>query len=453
MEALKLKTLLSLLIMAAGAITVPFFISESAVSEQQASGLLIDFKQWDVTWAEMDMEKNSDPYDALDVACIENDYTFTIEDGTVTEINGISSDDSYSWDLWTISKNSTTWVKQINPQNVALIDYTIACWAYREDGGVPTVAVDISGKPIFGYKTAQRIVTLSPALTEIVGAVRAIEALVGTDSYSDYPYTVAMGQKDGKIKTVGGYTTPNYEAIVSLRPDVVFCDGSLYAHYLVAERLRNISVNAILMYGGESIQTILSNIYMMGVVVGYTIRSAQALEALENAVNDITNTIYSDPQAREVDVMLALSTDKSPWVTGTGTYIDDLSSFVMGNNVFSSQYDWVQINSEQIPVCNPSVIIVYTPEYAATQEEYDIMMKQLSAEWKATDAYKNGEIYLVCGSAGDMALNPSPRFAQLMEITARILHPGTFGGEEMPKYIGGDYRDYLTFTKDINFDY
>jgi iron complex transport system substrate-binding protein len=122
-----------------------------------------------------------------------------------------------------------------------------------------------------------------------------------------------------------------------------------------------------------------------------------------------------------------------------------------GNNIFSSLSGWVQINSEQVMTANPSVIIILTTNYSATQQEYDSIMNSLPAEWKATDAYKSREIYLVCETAGDMSLIPGPRFIQLMELTARILHPDVFDDIPIPKYIGNNYEDFLTFTKDLNF--
>jgi len=453
LDALKLKTLLSLLLIIAGAISVPLFVTNSVASEPQASGFLLDFREWNVTWTEMDMQKNSDPYKALSTACQENDFSCVVDDGVVKEINGVFSGGGYAWSLWTISKNSLTWVKEAAPQNTNLSDRTIAAWVYRDDNGVPTVAVDESGKSIYGYRQAQRTVTLSPALTGIIGSLRAVDTLVGTDIYSNHPDSVVAGHASGKIKILGDFLNPSFEQIVAQRPDIVFCDGSLYSHHVMADKLRGINFNTVLMYGGDSIQMILSNIYIAGVVIGYDLRAAEVIGSIEIAMTEIAGTLDSSLYARSVNAMYALSPDKSPWVTGSDTYIDDLSSAVMGKNVFKRMYQWVLINSEQVMASNPSVIIILTVDYSATQEEYDLMMRSLSAEWRSTDAYKSGNIYMVCGAAGDMSETPSPRFVQLMELTARMLHPDVFTDIEMPKYVGDDYEDFLTFTKYLDFNY
>ncbi|MCL1811838.1 MAG: helical backbone metal receptor [Methanomassiliicoccaceae archaeon] len=400
----------------------------------------------------MDMQKNSDPFDALSIACNENEFTYSVDGTAVAEINGVYSNDTFTWELWTIQKNSLTWEKVSSPQGIDLFNYTIAAWAYCDENGTPTVAVDESGRSIYGYQQAQRTITLSPALTEIIGSLRAVTTLVGTDRYSNHPDSVVAGHNEGKIKIIGDFLNPSFELIAGQRPDIVFCDGSLYSHHEITNRLRNASINAVLMYGGESVQEIMSNIYIAGVAMGYEIRAAEVLDILEQAAEGLTGALEESFLARNINVMLSLSPDKSPWVTGSGTFVDDLSSSVMGNNVFSSKYGWVHINSELVMTSNPSTIIILTADYSATQEEYDTMFRSLSTEWKATDAYKNGEIYLICDGAGVMSQCPSPRFAQLMEITARIMHPDVFTDIDMPKYVGDNYEDYLTFTKYLNFN-
>jgi iron complex transport system substrate-binding protein len=451
LDTLRLKAALSVLIIAAGMISLPFFVSSTSASEPQASGFLIDFGDWNVEWTKMEIKEGLDPFEALAAACDANDFSETIEDGKVKEINGVFSNDTYKWELWTISKNSLTWVKEGSPQRIDLSNYTIAAWAYCDEDDIPTVAVDETGRSIYGYKQAQRVVSLSPAMTEIMGALRAVPALVGTDRYSNYPDSVVAARNDGKIRVIGDFLNPSFELIIGQRPDIVLCDGSLYTHHEMAERLRSVNVNAVLMYGGENIQEIMSNIYIVGVAIEYDVRASEVIDTLEQAQTDVADTIAEGFEAK-VNVMMALSPEKSPWITGTGTYVHDLSSAVLGNNVFSERDGWVHINSELVMTANPSVIIILTADYRATQDEYDKVIASLSAEWRATDAYKNGKIYLICDGAGEMSLNPSPRFAQLMEITARILHPDIFSDIEMPKYIGDNYEDYLTITKYLGYN-
>lgn len=148
--------------------------------------------------------------------------------------------------------------------------------------------------------------------------------------------------------------------------------------------------------------------------------------------------------------MVALEPDISPWVSGSGTYMDSVVVTMDGENVFSEWYGWVHITSDRIPYANPQVIIIITTEYSATQEEYDYLYNNLSAQWKLTDAWKNGNVYVICESAAEMVQRCGPRLAQTAELVAMILHPECFE-TQLPKIVGDDYADYLTYSKDMSY--
>jgi iron complex transport system substrate-binding protein len=61
----------------------------------------------------------------------------------------------------------------------------------------------------------QRLVSLSPAVTEIVCALGAENRLVGVTRFDDYPDSVK------RLPKVGGFIDPSFEATLSLKPDIV----------------------------------------------------------------------------------------------------------------------------------------------------------------------------------------------------------------------------------------
>jgi ABC-type hemin transport system substrate-binding protein len=66
-----------------------------------------------------------------------------------------------------------------------------------------------------GRRRPQRIVSLAPSLTETVFALGLGDRLVGVSVYCDYP------PEAQRIDRVGTFITPNVEAIVAKRPDVI----------------------------------------------------------------------------------------------------------------------------------------------------------------------------------------------------------------------------------------
>ena len=95
----------------------------------------------------------------------------------------------------------------------------------------PEIFTDALGFELSPGPPPQRIVSLSPNLTEILFAIGvARERIVGVTRFCDYP-----PQVEG-LDRIGGIVDPSVEKIVSLRPDLVLATrGNPSA---VLERLR-----------------------------------------------------------------------------------------------------------------------------------------------------------------------------------------------------------------------
>ena len=91
----------------------------------------------------------------------------------------------------------------------------------------PTVQAEISLMNGLEYTItletpAQKIITLSPPLTEILYAIGAGEQVIGRDSFFNSPETALALPDIG-----GGYSEYDLETILSLEPDLVI-DRNLY---------------------------------------------------------------------------------------------------------------------------------------------------------------------------------------------------------------------------------
>ncbi len=74
---------------------------------------------------------------------------------------------------------------------------------------------DDAGRPKVITYSAKRVITLAPALTELVYAANAADKLVGVSAYSDYPD--AAKQKPQVVDAAG----ISFEALLALKPDLV----------------------------------------------------------------------------------------------------------------------------------------------------------------------------------------------------------------------------------------
>ena len=83
-------------------------------------------------------------------------------------------------------------------------------------GAEPVEVTDDSGTAIVLNAPARRVVTLAPHLTELLYAAGGAGRVVGVDSYSRYPATVAT------LPRVGDAAGLDLERILALRPELAF---------------------------------------------------------------------------------------------------------------------------------------------------------------------------------------------------------------------------------------
>ena len=460
-RVIRMKVILTALIILAG-VGFTFLLNGvgSNATQYQSEGIVIDFGEYNTVWTNISFSETDNPMELLEIACDSHYGTVPgLTDGVLTSIETdkgtISNDSTHSWGLWYVAPGSFDFVKS-DTYDIKASNYSVLSWAYTEADGQPSVGVDATATSIYGYSQPHSLVTLSPVCTEIVGAMDAANMIVGTDQSSNYPSSIITGKEEKWISEVGMYTDPSYEAIMNVSPDLVVCDASAYSHKLMAGTLRNSNVNTVVIYDGTDLETVLNNIFIVGVAMNYELRANYVLSQINLAMDKIISDASTSSGCK---TLVTLSAMPSPFVAGISTYVNDIIYTVKGTNALNDpawpsstpNYGWPNISASIIKKINPACIIIFDyGEYNVN--EYDLMLLSLSDEWKGTDAYINGNIYLFTDGLGEMAQRSGPRIAQLTELVARAINPDAFtDGIIVPKAIGTDYQSYLSYTKNLGF--
>lgn len=257
-----------------------------------------------------------------------------------------------------------------------------------------------------------RIISLSPALTEIVFALGKGESLTGVTTYCNYPED-AVG-----IETIGGFSakTISIESIITLNPTLVI--GQASKHEEIADTLKNLVDEVILLPAGGFYQ-IAENIMILGQKIGAEEAAAAIthdLHARLEKVLNVTGTIAEDDKVR---VFWEIWDD--PLMTaGPETFTGEIIRLSGGINIFADvEQDWPLISHEEVVIRNPQAIM------ASHTHQEKLSIEQLSARpgWSKTDAVKNGAMFLF---DGDIVSRPGPRVIEAVEAVASTLYPDLF---------------------------
>jgi iron complex transport system substrate-binding protein len=261
---------------------------------------------------------------------------------------------------------------------------------------------------------ARRIVSLVPALTEMLFAVGAGPQVVGVSSYDDFPPEVQSRAR------VGALLDPDTERILSLKPDLVI----VYASQIELEaQFARVGIR-VYQYRHAGIANVMQTIRELGDVTGHKDESDRVARQLQAQLDAVRLRVRGRPRPR---TMLVIGRDamalRGVFVSGGIGFLHELLDVAGGDDVFADiKREAVQPSSETMLVRAPQVIIEMHP---GDEPSPEILQKE-RAVWSvlpSVPAVRNGRVYLLYNSA---LMSPGPRIAQTAEAFARVLHPDVF---------------------------
>lgn len=260
--------------------------------------------------------------------------------------------------------------------------------------------IDDFGDTVRSPARVQRIVSLTPATTEILFAIGAGDRLVGRSEYDKWP-DAALAVPD-----LGPGLRPNVEAILAARPDIVF----LYAsqdNRPAAARLRAAGI-VTAAFKVDRIAHFDRTTRMLGVLIGDSARAAHVADTVLRTLDSVR--ALTAGRAPVTVVMPAY--DDPLLVIGGGSFMSELVAIAGGRNVYD---DIAQpspaVTFEDVVRRNPDAVLV-GPEHGAK------LVK--SARWRALDAVRRGRVLYMDTS---VVLRPAVRLGEGAVSLARLLHP------------------------------
>lgn len=277
---------------------------------------------------------------------------------------------------------------------------------------VATVSLLIAQTP---GTAPHRIVSLIPAVTEVLFAIGAGPQVVGIGTFDNYPPEAQTRAR------VGGLIDPDIERILSLRPDLVVVYGTQDDLKGQMERARI----PVFLYEHAGLPDIGVTIHAIGRRVGQAQRSEALASQLDQDIADLRRRVAGRARPR---TLLIFGRDdgqtlRGVYASGGRGFLHDMLLVAGGDNVFADvDRQSVQATSELILARAPEVIL----EISATAATSSKSIQPDLRAWNmlaSVPAVRNRRVYLLAGS--EMVV-PGPRFASAIRRIAQALHPEAF---------------------------
>lgn len=260
----------------------------------------------------------------------------------------------------------------------------------------------------------QRIISVVPAVTEMLFAIGAAPRVVGVSSFARFPPAV------NALPRVGALLDPDVEGILSLRPDLVVLYGSQVD---VVEQMTRARVR-VFAYRHGGLTNIAGTMRRLGRETGHAEAANRAAASIEVAVTAVRARVAGRPRPR---VLLVMGRDpdaiRNVYASGGRGFLHDMVVAAGGDNVFADiDREAVQPSSEGILAAAPDVVLeiraegLLAPAEAARQHD-------VWRPFSTIPAVRDRRVIVLTGN--DLIV-PGPRVAAATERLARALHPDAF---------------------------
>jgi iron complex transport system substrate-binding protein len=249
----------------------------------------------------------------------------------------------------------------------------------------------------------QRIVSLTPALTEILFAVGAGDRVVGVTQYCDYPPEAKAKPK------VGGYVNPSVETTLALKPDlVVVSPGPGNRDAALAMRRAGLRLEIV---PAETLDDSLAAIEVVGRLAGAEAAGRELAARVRARLDAVARRVAGAPR---VPTLFCIQTD--PIIAaGKGTLPSQLLELAGGINVVGMTR-YPRLDVEAVAGAKPDLILQARMDLAVGDAHVE---ESFWKRWPAIPAVANGRVVVL---PDDLTLRPGPRVADAVEELAAILH-------------------------------
>jgi len=256
------------------------------------------------------------------------------------------------------------------------------------------------------WPEAERIVSFSPALTEVAVDLELDDALVGASTFDSHPAVA-------ELPRVGGMADPNLELLAALQPDLVLTTPSVAR----VEGFMDAQMPDVPVVVAEinTLSELLRAYDAIATKAGVPERGEAAASALRKKLAEHTR----EPEGARPRVLLVVGRDPGSLghltAAGPGTFLDELLHRAGGQNALPDDIgDWPSLGREAVLAHPPDVIV----ELSTTETPPD----DAAAVWREhlpdLRAVADDRVYRL---TGPHLLLPGPRVVETLRDLGDVL--------------------------------
>jgi iron complex transport system substrate-binding protein len=287
--------------------------------------------------------------------------------------------------------------------------FTLVCFlsSVSIHGESEKVVVDDLGREFSTKITPQKLVSLAPSNTELLGALGLQSWLVGRTKYCNFPENIRS------VDVVAGFNTLDLEKIAALNPEVAF---AIRGNDL--ESLKGLDRLGIPVFSLDikNLDELLNAIQRLGVFLNVESRADSLVSVFQDRIKTVRQKVGDHTERPKV--MWGLG-DNMFYTAGNNTIIDDVINIAGGTNVGRDAVGaWPQVGIETVLMWSPDIIITTQVEGRGEGLSEKIERLSRSPVWERIPAIIDENVLYI---EADLLLRPGPRLIEAVELIADFI--------------------------------
>lgn len=269
----------------------------------------------------------------------------------------------------------------------------------------PLTLTDDEGTAVTLPAEPDAVVSLTPATTELLFALRAGDKLVGRTDFDDYPPEVV------EVPAVATFSGVLIEQVVDLEPDLVIAGGNNFTPPGDVDRLRDLGLPVLVVYAPD-MAGVLADIRLIGLAMGAESEADSIVADVQARIDEVSAAVADLERPR---VFYEIGFEPEIYGPAPESFIADMVSLAGGEPITTNDPAVFSISLERLVTLDPEVIVLGDAAYGVCPTSVVIR-----PGWTAITAVRDGNVRPVDDI---IVTRPGPRIGEGLAALALAIHP------------------------------
>ena len=294
----------------------------------------------------------------------------------------------------------------------AFLFIIISCNNDNKNNSVSQIK-DRAGNEITIPERIDKIICLSPSITEILIDIGEADKIISVDSYSKE--ILEKNNIDSSEMQIFDMMNPDAEKIISLNPDIIFVNTfSVFSGKSSIDAIKSLGLTVAVIPNSDTLAGIEDDIYFLGEVLKLEDKSEEIVLEMKENIEKIKS--IGDKIEDKKSIYFEIGTMPNLYSFGTNVYLDDMINIIGAKNIFEDRNSWISVSEESVLSKNPDII--FTSVDYIDNPVSEILNRKA---WQNIKAIQKKQVYFIPSSS-----LPNHNIIKSLILMAKSIYPNEY---------------------------